>query len=142
MTLGYAAPGPWADDGGTELDFIRWAASAASELLTGLRRLEEAAEARRLWDLPGHPFARTTGRRLHTRDCFYVNRSPTARTATGHGPLTTGEAEAFLRESPEHRRCAVCRPRIPEPSWIQIRPAGGRVRWRLADDASPPGEVL
>lgn len=135
-----AAPGPWADDeDGTELDRIRWAAAAASELVTRLMRLEEAVEARLLWDLPDRPFARTTGDRLHTRDCFYVNRAATM--AAGHRPLTTAEAQAYLRESHEHRRCSVCQPDIPEPPWVQVRPDGGRVRWRLADDVDP-GEAL
>lgn len=106
-------PGLWADEDGTELDFIRWAATAASELTAGLMRLEAAMEARRLWDLPDQPFAQTTGRRLHTRDCFHVDRSGTAR-AAGHRPLTQGQAEAFLRESNEHHRCKVCQPDIPE----------------------------
>jgi hypothetical protein len=128
------APGPWADDeDGTELDRIRWAAAAASELVTRLMRLEEAAEARLRWDLPDRPFARTTSERLHTRACHYVNRA-----SADHRPLTTAEAGAFLRESHEHRRCSVCRPDIGEPSWVQVRPPGGRVRWRLADDVELP----
>ncbi len=144
MTLSFA-PDPWADDAndvGAELGLIRWAAETAGELAGELTRLAAdvgaVVEARRRWSLPGHPFARTTGRRLHTRACFYDNRSPTARTAAGHRPLTTGEAEAFLRESPEHRRCAVCRPRIRELSWVRVRPASGRAGWRLADEVELP----
>ena len=54
--------------------------------------------------------------------------------ANGHRPLTQGQAEAWLRESHERRCCQVCQPGIPEAPWVQVRAAGGRVRWRLADD--------
>lgn len=142
MTLGYP-PDPWADDDGdvgAELGLIRWAAETAGKLADELTRLAAdvgaVVEARRRWGLPDHPYAATSGRRLHTRDCFVVNRA-----AAGHRPLTTGQAEAYLRESREHRRCAFCQPGIPSPLWVQIRPANGRVRWRLAEDLSP-GEAL
>ena len=90
---------------------------------------------------PDRPFARTTGDRLHTRGCFYVDRPGTPGASADHRPLTTAEAEAFLRQSHEHRRCTACRPRIRELSWVQVRTDGGRARWRLADDVDP-GEVL
>jgi len=140
VTLSYAVPDPWADDDdgtGTELGLLRWAAETAGKLAEQLTRLAAdvgaAAEARRLWGLPGHPYACTQGDRLHTRDCHYVNR-----TAPGHRPLTTEQATAWLRESHEHRRCAVCQPDIPDPPWVRVRTAAGRVRWRLADDVELP----
>jgi hypothetical protein len=93
--------------------------------------LWRAAEA--AWALPGRPFARTTGECLHTRDCYYVIRE-----LDWHQALTPGQAEAFLRESHEHRRCQVCAPGISEAPWVRVRSPGGRVRWRLADDVELP----
>jgi hypothetical protein len=156
VSLSYAAPDPWADDDdggiGTELGLIRWAAETAGQLADELRRLAadvgaaaeakaEAARAQRLWDLPGRPFAQTRGHCLHTRSCGYVNQSPRPM-APIHQPLTTSQAEAFLRETHEHRRCSVCHPDIPGPVWVRVVSAGGQVRFRLADDVNPPGEVL
>ena len=77
-----------------------WAAETAGKLADELTRLAAdvgaVVEARRRWGLPDHR-TRDVGRRLHTRDCFVVNRA-----AAGHRPLTTGQAEAYLRESREH----------------------------------------
>lgn len=127
----------WADDGSrTELDFIRWAAAAAAQLADGLRRLQVAAEARWEWDQPGRPFAASDGgKRLHARNCWYVDRL-----ADGHRPLTAEQAGAYLRRSREHLRCAVCQPDIAEPVWVQVRPANGQARWRLAEDVQLPGD--
>ena len=137
--LGLAgALGRWADDGDgsiTEPEIIRWATVTAGNLVVELMRLEDAAKAQQPW-LPDRPFARTSGSCLHARGCGYLTGTASFR------PLTEGQAEAFLRESREHRRCKACRPGISEPVWVQVRPANGRVRWRLADDVSPPGEVL
>ena len=140
-----AAPDPWADDDdgtGTELGLIRWAAETAGTLAGELTRLAAdvgaAAEARRLWGLPGHPYACTGGDRLHTRDCGYLVRSGRAMAANGNRPLTQGQAEAWLRASHERRCCQVCQPGIPEAPWVRVRAAGGRVRWRLADDVELP----
>ncbi len=128
------ALGKWAAcNGRAEPENLRWAVSTANTLVNELMRLEEAA----VWSLPGHPFAYAGGARVHVRDCFYVDQSTRA---TGHRPLTPGEAEAFLRESHEHRRCMVCAPDIPEPLWVR-RQIGGRVRWLPADHVDP-GEVL
>lgn len=140
MTLSYAAPDPWADDDdgtGTELGLIRWAAETAGKLADELTRLAAdvgaAAEARRLWGLPGRPFARTCGGTcLHTRGCSNLTGCVSPQ------PLTTAEAAAFLRESHERRCCQVCQPGIPEAPWVRVRAAGGRVRWRLADDVELP----
>ena len=130
------ALGQWAGDGdgSTEPEVIRWATITAGSLVVELMRLEDAAKARRP-HLPDRPFARTSGNCLHARGCCHLTGTATFR------PLTQGQAEAFLRVSHERRRCAVCQPDIPEPTWVKVRPANGRVRWRLADDVDP-GEVL
>ncbi len=138
------SPDPWADDDGigAELELIRWAAETAGKLADELRRLAAdvgaAVEARRLWGLPGLPYARTSGNRLHTRDCFHVGRTGRALADSGHRPLTQSQAEAFLRDSPARRRCKACQPDIPDPVWVQVRPANGRVGWRLADNVELP----
>ena len=71
------------------------------------------------------PFARTDGRCLHARDCSH------AEVSVGFRPLTREQAEAFLREAHEHRRCMVCAPDIPEPPWARTRTRAGIPRWRL-----------
>lgn len=132
-----AALGQWAasaDAAEPEAPATDWAISTADELVSELMRLERAAEARRIWSLPGHPFAYAGGHCVHVRDCFYVSQSE----AAGHRPLTRVEAEAYLRESHDHRRCTVCAPDIPDPPWVRVRSASGQVRWRLADDVELP----
>lgn len=121
----------WERQGDASLGTIGWAVNAADELLMDLVRLEDRARAHQLWSLPDHPFARTGGRCLHIRGCFYVS-SP------GHQPLTRSEAEAYLRKSHDRRRCQVCAPGIPEPPWVRVRSPGGQARWRLADDVELP----
>jgi hypothetical protein len=81
----------------------------------------------RYWSLTGYPFAMVGGC-LHVRGCMYV--------ASSRWLLTPAEAEAYMRESHDHRRCTVCAPDIPEPSWLRVRTPGGRVRWRLVDEAA------
>jgi len=130
-----AALGQWADGAYSAYpESIPWAISKADQLVSELMRLERAVEARRIWNLPGHPFAYAGGRCLHVRDCLYVNQSA----EMSHRPLTRDEAEAYLRGSHDHRRCVVCAPCIPEPPWVRVRSASGRVRWRLADDVELP----
>jgi hypothetical protein len=134
-----AALGQWAaseDAAEPEAPATRRAMDTADELVSELMRVERAVEARWLWNLPGHPFARTGGDCLHVRECFYVDQSAEAMFAAGHQPLSRREAEAYLRESHDHYRCTVCAPGISEPPWVRVQTAGGRVRWRLAD--SPP----
>jgi len=118
----------WSNEGADPKE-IRWAVITAAELLA---RLGSAV------DFPGYPFACTGGRCLHTSSCFHAG--------AGLWPwpdlLTRSEAEAFLRNSPEHRRCKVCQPDIPDAPWVRVRSPGGQVRVRLAEDVSPPGEVL
>ena len=131
-----AALGRWAEDGDgstTEPEIIRWAAVTAGNLVVELMRLEDAAKARRPHS--DRPFARTSGSCLHARFC-----SPPTGTASFR-PLTRSQAEAFLRESHEHRVRNACRPDIPDPPWVRVRSTSGRARWRLADDVDP-GEVL
>jgi hypothetical protein len=133
--------GGWAaGDDGIEPETAPWVIDTAVKLVSVLADLDRRAEFRRLWDLPGRPFARTGGRCLHSRDCRrYVFRPGEHDEAhlIGHQPLTASQAEAFLRESRERRRCAVCKPDIPEPTWVQVR-SGNGVRWRLADDVELP----
>jgi hypothetical protein len=128
-----ASLGRWAYDGDsrTEPEIIRWAMVTAGNLVVELMRLEDAA--RQLRDLPDRPFARTGGLCLHGRGC-----SVTTGAALGGRPLTRSQAEAFLRESHEHRHCTMCRPDIPEPTWVRVVSTGGQVRWRLADDVELP----
>ncbi len=103
----------------------------AGQLVFELMDVERAAEERVLRS--DRPFARTSG------TCLHVSRLLCDLVASASfRPLTRSQAEAFLRESHEHRRCAMCEPDIPEPSWVQVRSAGGRVRWRLADDVELP----
>ena len=128
-----AALGRWAasDDAfEPEAPATRRAMRTAAELVSVLIDVERAAQERVL--RLRCPFARTRGHCLHILGC-----SATRGTADCW-PLTQGQAEAFLRESHEHRRCTVCRPGIREPSWIRVRSAGGRARWRLADDVELP----
>jgi hypothetical protein len=128
-----AALGRWAEDGdsSTGPEVIRWAMVTAGNLVVELMRLETAAQ--QFWDLPDRPFARTSGLCLHARGC-----SATLGAALGGRPLTRSQAEAFLRESHEHRRCTMCQPDIPDPTWLRVVSAGGQVRWRLADDVELP----
>jgi hypothetical protein len=132
-----AALGRWAEDeySGTGPEAIRWAMAKAGNLVVELVRLEAAARAH--WDLPDRPFARTSGFCLHARGCFVMSGA-----ALAGRPLTRSQAEAFLRERHEHRRCTMCQPDIPEALWVRVVSAGGQVRWRLAEDVSPPGGML
>lgn len=122
-----------ASDGIAEPGNIWQAVVAAGTLESELMDLWRTAEAHSLWNLPGHPFARTGGGCLHTRDCSYV-----VPELDWHQPLTPGQAEAWLRKSHHHRRCTVCAPGIPDAPWVRVRSPGGQVRWRLADDVELP----
>jgi hypothetical protein len=125
-----AALGQWAaSDGTAEPDDIWQAVVTAGTLESVLMDLWRTAEAHSVWSLPGYPFARTGGGCLHARGCFYVLPE-----LDWHQPLTPGQAEEFLRESHNHRRCTACVPGIPEAPWVRVRSPGGQVRWRLADD--------
>ena len=119
-----AALGRWALDG--REGSLRWAVSTTVELLAELDRLEKRDTSLRLWDPYGYPFARMGGGCcLHTRGC-----PPRGSEVQ---PLTRAEAEAFLRQSHERRRCTVCAPDIRDPPWVRVQSAGGQVRWHLAD---------
>ncbi len=133
-----AALGRWAEDeySGTGPETIRWAMAKAGNLVVELLKLETAARAQQHSDGPDRPFTRTSGHCLHARGCFMATGA-----ALGGRPLTRSQAEAYLRETHERRRCTVCRPDIAEPTWVRVVSAGGQVRWRLADDVDP-GEVL
>ena len=125
--------GRWAasdDAAEPEAPATRRAMRTAAELVFVLMDVERAAEERVLRF--SYPFARTRGHCLHALGCSAT------RASAGYRPLTTSQAEAFLRASHERRRCTMCEPGIPEPAWVQVRPAGGRVRWRLADDVELP----
>jgi hypothetical protein len=128
-----AALGRWADDeyNGTGPETIRWAMAKAGNLVAELVRLEAAARAHS--DLPDRPFARTSGLCLHARGCFVMSGA-----ALAGRPLTRSQAEAFLRESHERRRCRFCQPDIADPTWVRVRSAGGQARWRLTDDLELP----
>jgi len=125
--------GRWAasdDAAEPEAPATRRAMRTAAELVHVLMDVERAAEERVLRF--SYPFARTRGHCLHVLGCSATRASAVYR------PLTTGQAEAFLRKSHERRRCAMCEPDIPDPQWVQVRPANGRARWRLADDVELP----
>ncbi len=125
--------GRWAasdDAAEPEAPATRRAMRTAVELVSVLMDVERAAEERVLRF--SYPFARTRGHCLHVLGCSATRASAVYR------PLTTSEAEAFLRGSHERRRCAMCEPGIPEPSWVKVRPDGGRVHWRLADNVELP----
>jgi hypothetical protein len=128
------ALGRWAAcEGQADPQTLGWAIDTADGLVCELMRLEERAGSQQLWSLPGHPFARTGGCCLHTRDCFYVMPE-----LAWHQPLTPSQAEAFLRERHEHRRCTECVPDIPEQPWVRVVTPGGQVRWRLVGTGEPP----
>jgi hypothetical protein len=131
-----AALGQWAasdDAAEPEAPATRRAMHTAAELVSVLMDADRAAEERVL--RLSYPFARTRGHCLHGLGC------PATRASAAYWPMTTCEAQAYLRETHERRRCTVCQPDIPEPMWVRVVSAGGQVRWRLADDVDP-GEVL
>ena len=128
------ALGRWAEDGDgstTEPEIIRWAAVTAGNLVVELMRLEDAAKAQQPW-LPDRPFARTSGSCIHARGCGYLTGTASFR------PLTRSQAEAFpagiARASPVQGVQAGDLRAGVGPGW----PAGGRARWRLADDVELP----
>ena len=127
----WAAGGIWVEPESPEA--TRWAIQKADGLISELMWVDRAAEAHRIWSLPGHPFAWAGGHCVHVRDCFYVNQSAEATEAAGHRPLTRSQAEACLRKSHDHRRCRVCAPDIPAPPWVRVQTAGGQIRWRLTE---------
>jgi hypothetical protein len=99
-------------------------------------RLKEYEAHVRAWEYPGIEFAVRSGRCVHVAGLCGNQHIPTFDEWTqGHTmarPLTRSEAEAWLRENHEHRRCRVCAPDIQEPAWVKVER-----RWVLAESMPP-----